>query len=114
RDQQLHAALLPRPLSYRTGGLRCIATTPVLAGERPAELGLRVFTRLLERDVAPVACVPDDQAGASEDAAVVSSLDHEVPEAVRLPTVEPFLHDRGHVLGRNGGAAQVAHHLGVG
>src|SRR5688572_12566871 len=82
-------------------------------GERPAEFGLRVLAGVRKRDVPPFARVPDDYRDASEEAAVLATLDREVAEAVGLPALEPPLHNRRRIRAPHGLAAEVAHHLRI-
>src|SRR5207244_8443799 len=80
-------------LAHREHGLGRIALPPVLACERPAELGLCVFAGTLERRVRPGANVPHEQTRAAEPAPVLAPEDGERAATVVVPAFEPAADD---------------------
>ncbi len=62
----------------------------------------------------PRSLVPDNDADASEERPVLASLNHELTDAVRAPTLNPPIDDRADILGRHDLPTHEAHHLRIG
>jgi hypothetical protein len=86
----------------------------VRPAEHVADLGLRRLGRLRFRKGPPGVGLPDEDPAAAEDRAVLLPLDGELPDSVQLEYVHEADDPRLGLLAREGLAAHVAHHFGIG
>src|SRR5207248_10906010 len=108
RDETGQSSLVQSPVAQRERRLACVAVSPVLAREAPAEL------RLKAADL-PGFGIPAKEPGAPEHASVLSALDHEHADLPRVPALEPAT-DRLLCACEIGGrpVADEPHRLGIG